>query len=37
MNVMNKINQILLIEEFLISNDKNIIVNQVNDELDYFT
>ena len=36
MNVMNKINQILLIEEFLISNDKNIIVNQVNDELGLF-
>ena len=36
MNVMNKINQILLIKEFLNSNDKNIIVNQVNDELGLF-
>ena len=30
---MNKENQILLIEKFLISNEETIIINQVNDEL----
>ncbi len=33
---MNKENQILLIEKFIISNDDNIIINQVNDELGIF-
>jgi len=33
---MNKENQILLIEKFLISNEKTIIINQVNDELGIF-
>ena len=33
---MNKENQILLIEKFLISNEETIIINQVNDELRVF-
>ena len=33
---MNKENQILLIEKFLISNEDTIIINQVNDELRVF-
>ena len=33
---MNKENQILLIEKFLISNEKQLLINQVNDELGNF-
>ena len=33
---MNKINQILLIEKFLTSNEENLIINQVNEEFGLF-
>ena len=33
---MNKVNQILLIKKFFLSNEKQSLINQVNDELDFF-
>ena len=36
MNVINKENQILLIEEFILSDEETIIINQVNDEIYLF-
>ena len=33
---MNKENQVLLIERFIISNDQTFVINQVNDELSVF-
>ena len=36
MNAMNKKNQILLIKEFLNSNEDNILINQVNEEIVMF-
>ena len=33
---MNKVNQILLIKKFINSNDKNLLINYVNEELSTF-